>query len=245
MTTKDRDNFSPQTILTLRKRAGEHCSKPGCGCPTAGPNEDPGRAVSIGVAAHITAAAEGGPRYSQYMTSEMRSSIDNAIWLCQNCAHHIDVDVVGHPVPLLKEWKRRREEQASRNLGSRPLPANDAQEDREGWICPHCQAIAPYGASVCTSCFADIVYGSTRKERGEHAQLGMFAFGFLGMILMFVLPRWLDNQLGTTFPQGWGLGIVALLPIAAVAMIGGTTSVRYFDGRRRKEAPRFVRITGA
>jgi len=74
------------------------------------------------VAAHITAASEGGPRYNSELTSSERKSIDNGIWLCQNCATLIDVDPEEHPVHVLKAWKVCAEHEAARALkaGSRP-----------------------------------------------------------------------------------------------------------------------------
>ena len=40
------------------------------GSATAGPLDDPAKAVNIGVAAHITAASPGGPRFDDTLTSE-------------------------------------------------------------------------------------------------------------------------------------------------------------------------------
>ena len=57
-----------------------------------GPHSNPQKRVSIGEAAHITAAAEGGPRYNPDLTPEERSSIENGIWLCKSCARMIDSD---------------------------------------------------------------------------------------------------------------------------------------------------------
>ena len=46
------------------------------------------------------------------MTSELRSSIENGIWLCQSCSRLIDADVPSHPADTLVEWKRLSEIQA-------------------------------------------------------------------------------------------------------------------------------------
>lgn len=60
------------------------------------------------------------------MTPKERKSIDNAIWLCTACADRVDVDEQKYPVTLLRAWKEKVENLASRQLGS-PIPNhNDA-----------------------------------------------------------------------------------------------------------------------
>jgi hypothetical protein len=46
------------------------------------------------------------------MTSEQRSSAENGIWLCQNCAHLVDTDVTSFPKSVLLSWKSKAEEYA-------------------------------------------------------------------------------------------------------------------------------------
>jgi hypothetical protein len=72
-----RDDFSQKTIDTLCERVGGKCSNPNCRRETKGPHSNPQKRVSIGEEAHITAAAEGGPRYDPDLTPEERSSIEN------------------------------------------------------------------------------------------------------------------------------------------------------------------------
>lgn len=100
-----RDNFTTKTIEVLAKRVGFHCSNPECGVHTVGPNTDPERVTVIGIAAHITAASIGGPRYDVTLTGSERKHINNGIWLCSNCATLIDKDSQAYSVALLKEWK--------------------------------------------------------------------------------------------------------------------------------------------
>lgn len=109
-----RDNFSAKTIEILAKRVRYKCSNPNCCRITVGPQE--GRAdaaMNIGIAAHITAASPGGPRYCASMTTDERSSIDNGIWLCSNCSAMIDKDEKKYTVDLLHEWKRQAEKNTS------------------------------------------------------------------------------------------------------------------------------------
>jgi hypothetical protein len=82
-TTMPRDEFPEATKRAVAARAAYRCSNPDCRAPTAGPQVEPGRTLNLGVAAHISAAAVGGPRYDPGLSSEQRRDIANAIWLCQ------------------------------------------------------------------------------------------------------------------------------------------------------------------
>lgn len=113
-----RDDFSLKVKDTLAKRVAYRCSNPACCLLTSGPRTEPDRALSIGVAAHIAAASPGGPRYNASQTKEQRTSIINAIWLCQNCAKLIDSDEVAYPTQLLLHWKWQAEDVARKALGS-------------------------------------------------------------------------------------------------------------------------------
>ena len=111
-----RDDFSARTKEILAKRVAFCCSNPNCGIKTVGPNSKSDTFTNIGIAAHITAAAKGGPRYNCFLTPEQRSSEMNGIWLCQNCAHLIDVDIEKYPETLLRKWKQIAENSAYRDI---------------------------------------------------------------------------------------------------------------------------------
>jgi hypothetical protein len=124
-----RDDFSPRTVDTLAKRVGVRCSSPHCRKLTTGPRSGASRIVCIGVGAHITAAAKGGKRYEASLTPEQRSSEDNGIWLCQNCAKLIDNDDARYTVALLRAWKERAEAAARAEVeGSGAHRPEDAAE---------------------------------------------------------------------------------------------------------------------
>ncbi|MGO9544662.1 MAG: hypothetical protein ACLPPF_07695 [Rhodomicrobium sp.] len=106
----ERDDFSPAIKEIMAKRAGQRCSNPECRAVTSGPHSNDKKAVNLGVAAHITAAATGGPRYNPHLSPEERADITNGIWLCRYCATLVDTDVVKFPEVLLIMWKRRHEE---------------------------------------------------------------------------------------------------------------------------------------
>ena len=122
-----RDDFTKKTIDTLAKRVGYCCSNPQCPLlSTSGPHDDPTRSVNIGVAAHITAASKGGPRYDAKISSDDRSGIKNGIWLCQNCANLIDKNEIKYTVEVLHQWKRDAEEKANDRMLVGP-------KQRGGW----------------------------------------------------------------------------------------------------------------
>lgn len=102
-----RDDFSQATKDTLGKRVNYRCSQ--CGQQTAGPQTDPGKSVSIGVAAHITAAAKGGPRYNPSLTPEQRKSPNNGVWMCQNHGKLVDADESRYTVAELRRMKDEAE----------------------------------------------------------------------------------------------------------------------------------------
>ncbi len=108
--SNNRDDFSPATKELLANRVGRKCSNPACRKLTCGANEDPQKVTSIGVAAHICAAAKGGPRYDATMTSQERKSFENGIWLCQSCSKLIDTDVVRYSKETLLSWKQIAEQ---------------------------------------------------------------------------------------------------------------------------------------
>jgi ribosomal protein L37AE/L43A len=88
-----RDDFSSRVRHALARRAADRCSNPDCGAVISGPALDPDLAVIVGVAAHITAASPGGPRYDAALSGAERAAGANGIWLCQTCSKLIDSDL--------------------------------------------------------------------------------------------------------------------------------------------------------
>lgn len=125
-----RDDFSLKTKETLAKRVGFRCSNPNCRKLTCGPNDDPQKATNIGVAAHIAAAAKGGPRYDKDMTPDERKFISNGIWLCQSCSTLIDKDETRYTIDVLNKWKSIAEDLAILDLET-SSPAEDTVEDKK------------------------------------------------------------------------------------------------------------------
>ena len=112
----NRDNFTPATRRRIERQARGHCSNPGCRRLTNAASSHGQGEINIGEAAHICAAAPGGPRHDTSMTTEERSSADNGIWLCDTCACAIDSKDPKFTVALLHEWKRKTNEDSWRSV---------------------------------------------------------------------------------------------------------------------------------
>lgn len=115
---KQRDDFESKTIETLAKRASFICSNPDCRCLTlAASDVDEMKFVYNGVAAHITSASIGGPRFDEKKTPEERRSISNGIFLCTSCSVIIDKNNgIDFSVKQLLDWKEDHEKWIRENL---------------------------------------------------------------------------------------------------------------------------------
>jgi WD40 repeat protein len=126
-----RDAFRQSVITALSRRSGGCCSNPNCLKPTSGPQpSSPIGVISIGVAAHITAAAPGGKRYDPSLTPEQRASVNNGIWLCQSCSKLIDSDAVKYSVSVLRGWRKHAEQRAFEAIAGNPENAVATLERR-------------------------------------------------------------------------------------------------------------------
>ena len=131
--TSSRDDFLEPIKRALAARVNHRCSNPDCGAPTSGPQVEPGKAVNVGVAAHIAGAAPGGPRYDPTMTAQQRADIANGVWLCQTCAKLIDNDPVCFHAALLQEWKAVAERAALNQVG-KTSPRQGAVQIIDKWV---------------------------------------------------------------------------------------------------------------
>lgn len=112
-----RDDFPQSVRKALAHRVGLLCSNPECRAHTTGPQTDPMQVIDVGVAAHITAASGGGPRFDPSLSDKERAGVANGIWLCQNCAKLIDSDVARFSTSVLRGWKLSAEWEAKRRIG--------------------------------------------------------------------------------------------------------------------------------
>ena len=106
----DRDEFLQTVKLTVAQRAAYLCSRPDCRVLTIGPHSEPDKSLSSGIAAHISGAALGGPRYDPDQDKKERRGIGNAVWLCHSCSDLIDKDEGTYPKEGLLRWKEHHEQ---------------------------------------------------------------------------------------------------------------------------------------
>lgn len=144
------------------------------------------RSLNVGVAAHITGASPGGPRFDPELSNESRRGADNAIWLCQNCAKLVDNDPVRFDVSELRKWKREAEARALESIG-RVAPVQDVSEaarkvramspwlgtlitlvhmntGREARLLGPVRATAAVTLTACNELFATVVSGDTPRS---------------------------------------------------------------------------------
>ena len=137
-----RDDFPEPVKRTLAARVGNRCSNPDCRALTSGPQTTGDKALNVGVAAHITAAAPGGERYDRSLTADERADSNNGVWLCQNCAKLIDNDLLRYTEVLLRSWKTIAEDRALHEIGRTMVPANETEAQRKQ------RAIFPYTGKI-------------------------------------------------------------------------------------------------
>lgn len=137
----NRDEFSAGTKRLLEKQSGNHCSNPSCRRVTSAASSDGATVISIGEAAHITAAAPGGPRYDETLTAGDRKSAENGIWLCKDHARAVDSEDPHFTVKLLKEWKQQANEAVWRSIiENAPFPPGPSLPTNEELRARLCQA---------------------------------------------------------------------------------------------------------
>lgn len=122
-----RDDFSASIVRMLAQRAGFQCSNPRCKRPTSGAQLGGPGAVSIGEAAHITAASPGGPRYDPSLTPAERSGQENGVWLCRTCAALVDRDPSAFTAERLRGWREDAEASAALALAERGHPPSSVE----------------------------------------------------------------------------------------------------------------------
>lgn len=114
--------FAARVKKVLAGRAAYRCSFPGCGKATIGPGYDAAEVCSIGIAAHIFSAAQGGPRGQGGESASFLASAENGIWLCVEHATLVDNNRgTRYPLETLRRFKYLHEARAAMTLGHRPL----------------------------------------------------------------------------------------------------------------------------
>jgi hypothetical protein len=187
-----RDNFPESVKQILADRVGNRCSNPDCLAITSGPQVDPGKALNVGVGAHITAAASGGPRYDPNLSPEERSGPTNGIWLCQTCGKLVDNDEARFTADTLRDWKSRAESDALAKIGKAriesqpclPTAAEIAEELRK-----HSQQDSTLRADLEYLFFGrDALYFNYINHSKDTAQQPKYWFGGLDLSRPYFPP---------------------------------------------------------
>ena len=139
-----RDAFTDDVKRVIAARAGHLCSHPDCRAQTAGPQVHESKALNVGVAAHITAASPGGPRFDATLSVEERRGAENGIWLCQTHSKLVDNDPTRFTVDVLRSWKSAAERLALSQIGRPTLVAPAGEAERKAG------AILSWKGSVAT-----------------------------------------------------------------------------------------------
>ncbi len=189
-----RDEFDRETKEVLARRVGLRCSNPHCRKLTSGPATDPMKALNIGVAAHITAASPGGPRYDPNQSTQERKSIANGIWLCQICGKLVDNDTQRYTAELLREWKQQAESSAL--AGVETVASNEFSQVLASLSRIESQ-LAVFGSSPGTDSDPNIPISSPNSEILRYVILGIEDESWLPWLQLFADPLPQDNSLDT------------------------------------------------
>jgi len=178
VTKRNRDDFLQTTVRKVATRAGWLCSFPGCRAFTVGADLGEG-IINIGTAAHICAAAPGGPRYDENMSPQERSSANNGIWMCRDHGKAIDSADPEFTVERLREWKSQAEQEArQRVLRNERSPIPEVTTD------------AQLLARIRTAAEADLdVFKRTSKWPPTLVALTLKVDGFSESVDTFALAR--------------------------------------------------------
>lgn len=132
-------------------RAGGRCEYPGCNEPLWKDSLTL-RVMNRAYLAHIIADRPDGPRGHPVLSEQLKADPENIMLLCD--AHHrlVDkVDVAGHPVELLRQYKKEHEERIERqtaiqtNRRTHILLLGTRIKDRQGLVNfeQACEAVLP------------------------------------------------------------------------------------------------------
>lgn len=146
-----RTTIPSRTQQQVWLRAGGRCEYPGCNEPLWQDSLTL-RAMNRAYLAHIVADSPDGPRGDPVLSEQLKADPGNIMLLCD--AHHrlVDkVDIAGHPVELLRHYKKEHEERIERqtaiqtNRRTHILLLGTRIKDRQGQVNfeQACEAVLP------------------------------------------------------------------------------------------------------
>ncbi|MEZ8368876.1 hypothetical protein AB6C94_05480 [Vibrio splendidus] len=198
-----RHNFTQSVIQQMRDAVANFCSQPDCRVLTiAAKLDNESNKANVGVAAHICAAAPGGPRYDVNQTEVQRKNINNGIWLCYNCSRLIDIDEDAYPVEVLHKWKQEAQTLARVNLGKSMLPKGEIDK----------QAIKSFGDYIAGSNLISNLDAPAKVIQHFDNQLNNLDDNFEirtdvinGITTRYIIPRTDNASLSLTMNESEGI----------------------------------------
>jgi hypothetical protein len=113
----NRREFTARTRQLIAERAGHQCSFPTCNRRTIGAGHALDQVSRTGKAAHIFAAAPGGPRGQGGLTPDELGQPENGIWLCSDHATLVDNNRgAAFPPETLLSYKSLQEARVMREI---------------------------------------------------------------------------------------------------------------------------------
>ena len=173
------------------------------------------------------------------LDSKERQHISNGIWLCAACATLIDKDEKSYPIELLQKWKTDAEASCRHELEG--IEKSNIEEAKEGWPCGHCHTFVEKEQTICTGCFAEVIYSATDSEIKVTFNLACIIGCGFSFILFILIPEIFNNLFMINISYGWGMGMLTLIPTAIFVLVAAIYSVYLLRKKYHNLPPRFVR----
>ncbi|QKG67045.1 hypothetical protein HP062_16475 [Pseudomonas sp. B14-6] len=156
----------------------------------------------------------------------------------------IDVDPERYTVLRLLSWKHDAEGEANAEVEGRPkqLQAHP-EEQEEGWICPFCKSFVALDSHVCLGCKAEVISGSTTRERDNAMKMGLLIGGLLAFSIFVLMPQWLEATFGWHVPKAFGLGLTSWGIGGGLSLLSGLGCMLFDERLHKRKPPRFFRPT--
>lgn len=160
--------------------------------------------VVVGVAAHIAAASEKGPRFDRQMTSEQRRHQSNGVWMCTIHGKAADDDASTFSVDDLRKWKLAAEKASLPNVWTGEVLQGLVEPDEDS---PEADELHRLGLPLGT----DISVVTRRARAAAAVDLATFTIG----------PSWPTEPvlLDLTFEAGNERKLFAAEGLAAAAAV--------------------------
>lgn len=180
-----------QAVKALYAASGGICAFPGCGARLI----DTATGAILGDVCHIHALAEGGSRYSQELTAELRNSTANLIALCPTHHRLVDTRPSDYPASALRAMKQKHEADVTSKLGKVEPAIQDRvaidlarQIQAEGTDLAIIVAL-PIEMAAVLRCFPELqkTIRSDRERRTYYSGAVKTTFGFQYRIVAMLL----------------------------------------------------------